>query len=93
MVLPPVDNSAASTTECPSLTVFFTKTSLMQCPAGEDDVKQDIQDWTIDAPAAVCGGDEPMLLFTSVTICDTVVAREPGSTGQYTLYVIEVSVF
>lgn len=69
----------------------------MQCPAGEDDVKQNIQDWTTtvieDAPAAVCGGDEPMLLFTSVTICDTVVAREPGSTGQYTLYVIEVSVF
>ena len=39
----------------------------------------------------VSGREEPGLLFTSVIISDTVTAREPGSTGQYTLYVIEVS--
>ena len=67
----------------------------MQCPASDGDRKQDSEDWTAevreDTPMTVSGGEEPGLLFTSVIISDTVTAREPGSTGQYTLYVIEVS--
>ena len=43
-------------------------------------------------PVPVHDKEDPKLLFTSVTISDTVTAKEPGSTGEYTLYVIEVRI-
>ena len=64
----------------------------------DDDSMQDGQEYLTvdngDDPVPVYGEaeEDPKLLFTSVTISDTVTAKEPGSTGEYTLYVIEVSI-
>ena len=65
-------------------------------PANDDSVQKGQDHLTVvsgDDPVPVCSEEDPKPLFTSVTISDTVTAKEPGSTGEYTLYVIEVSIY
>ena len=76
---------------------MFSLSNLIQPQTADDDSMQDSQECLTrasgDDPDPVYSEEEdPKLLFTSVTISDTVTAKEPGSTGEYTLYVIEVSI-